>query len=117
LVRVDPVQAERVFTNLIENAVKFSPSDVPVRVSGSASDARVTVRVIDKGGGIPRSRRGRIFEPFVRGDDPGHGSGLGLAICKGFVEANGGRIILQAGTEGETAFAVSFPLARQPALA
>jgi two-component system, OmpR family, sensor histidine kinase KdpD len=116
LVRIDPVQAERVLTNLIENAVKFSPPDAPVRITGSAGGARVTVRVIDKGSGIPRSQRARIFEPFVRGREPGHGSGLGLAICRGFVEANGGRIMLQAGASEETAFAVSFPLAPQPAL-
>jgi two-component system sensor histidine kinase KdpD len=115
LVRADPVQLERVFTNLIENAVKFSPPGTPVRITGSAGGGRVTVRVLDKGEGVPRSERSRIFEPFVRGRDREHGAGLGLAICKGFVEANGGRIVLQAGT-GETAFAVSLPLSPQPAL-
>ncbi len=75
----------------------------------------MTVRVLDKGEGVPRSERARIFEPFVRGRDPEHGSGLGLAICKGFVEANGGRIVLQASTD-ETALAVSLPLSPQPAL-
>jgi signal transduction histidine kinase len=72
------------------------------------------MRVVDRGSGVPRSQRARIFEPFVRGRDAGHGSGLGLAICRGFVEANGGRIALQAAGEG-TAFAVSFPLVAQPA--
>jgi two-component system, OmpR family, sensor histidine kinase KdpD len=113
LVRADPVQLERVFANLIENAVKFSPPGLAVRVTGSASGSHVTVRVIDRGKGVPRSQRARIFEPFVRGREPGHGSGLGLAICRGFVEANGGRIVLQAGTD-QTAFAVSFPVVRQP---
>lgn len=115
LVRADPVQLERVFTNLIENAVKFSLPGGSIRVSASASANRVTVRVADRGRGIPRSERMRIFEPFVHGREPGHGSGLGLAICRGFVEANGGRIILQSGAGDETAFAVSFPLVTQPA--
>lgn len=115
LVRADPVQLERVFTNLIENAVKFSPLGAPVRITGNASGGRVTVRVLDRGEGVPRSERARIFEPFVRGRDPAHGSGLGLAICKGFVEANGGRIALQTGAD-ETAFAVTLPLSPQPAL-
>jgi two-component system sensor histidine kinase KdpD len=115
LVRADPVQLERVFANLIDNAVKSSPQDTSIRISGSASGGRVTVRVIDKGDGVPRSERARIFEPFVHGREPGHGSGLGLAICKGFVEANGGRILLQTGN-GETAFAVSLPLSEQPVL-
>jgi signal transduction histidine kinase len=54
-----------------------------------------------------------VFEPFFRGRDPGGGSGLGLAICRGFVEANHGRI--QLSTSEGTSFAVSFPVARQPA--
>lgn len=117
LIRADHVQLERVFANLIENAVKFSPPGVPVRVSSTSVGERVVVRVTDRGPGVPRRERTRIFEPFVRGPDARRGSGLGLAICRGFVEANGGRIILQASNDGETSFAVSFPLARQPVLA
>jgi two-component system sensor histidine kinase KdpD len=117
LVRADPSQLERVFSNLIENAVKFSPPDLPVRVTGGAGEGRVTVRVIDRGRGIPLSKRGQVFEPFFRGRGGGQGSGLGLAICRGFVEANGGRILLQSGTGNGTSFAVSFPLARQPSRA
>jgi signal transduction histidine kinase len=71
--------------------------------------------VIDRGRGIAPSKRGHVFEPFFRGRGGGPGSGLGLAICRGFVEANGGRILLQSGTGKGTSFAVSFPLARQPA--
>jgi signal transduction histidine kinase len=78
----------------------------------------VTVRVIDRGRGIPSRDRARVFEPFFRGrDEPGGprgGSGLGLAICRGFVEANGGQIALQTAVPHETSFAVSFPLVRQP---
>ncbi len=117
LVRADPAQLERVFANLLENAARFSPPGEPVRVTGGAGGGSVTVRVIDRGPGVPPSRRAQVFEPFFRGGDPGGGSGLGLAIARGFVEANGGRIRLQAGTPGETAFAVSFPLVRQPVAA
>lgn len=118
LVRADPAQVERVFANLIENAARFSPSGQPVRVTGGRGGGSVTVRVIDRGPGIPPSRRARVFEPFYRGDGPaGGGAGLGLAIARGFVEANGGRITLQTGTPGETAFAVSFPLVTQPVAA
>jgi two-component system, OmpR family, sensor histidine kinase KdpD len=115
LVRADPTQLERVFSNLIENAAKFSPAGAPVRVTGGAGEGRVTVRVIDRGRGIPLSKRGHVFEPFFRGRGSGQGSGLGLAICRGFVDANGGRIVLQSGSGKGTSFAVSFPLARQPA--
>jgi two-component system sensor histidine kinase KdpD len=115
LIRADATQLERVFSNLIENAVKFSPRDSPIRVTGGASAGRVTVRVTDAGPGIPKQQRARVFEPFFRGGrDRGTGSGLGLAICRGFVEANGGRISLQSSREAGTSFTVSFPLAPQP---
>jgi two-component system sensor histidine kinase KdpD len=128
LVRADAAQLERVFSNLIENAVKFSPPGAPVRITGGASAGRVAVRVADQGSGIPRRYRSQVFEPFFRargsGSDsdagPGGGtggSGLGLAICRGFVEANGGRIVLQTGRDTGTIFTVSFPVAGQPASA
>jgi two-component system sensor histidine kinase KdpD len=118
LVRADAAQIERVFSNLLENAIKFSPDASPVRVSGGAASGRVTVRVTDQGRGIPSQHRPHVFEPFFRGrGDAGAGSGLGLAICRGFVEANGGRIVLQTGTGRGTSFAVSFPVARQPVTA
>jgi two-component system sensor histidine kinase KdpD len=115
LVRLDAVQLERVFSNLIENAVKFSAPDSPVEITGGAGPAWVTVRVVDHGPGIPREQRRRIFEPFFRGSRGGGGSGLGLAICRGFVEANGGRIVIQSNVGSGTSFAVSFPTAQEPA--
>jgi two-component system sensor histidine kinase KdpD len=115
LVRADAAQLERVFSNLIENAVKFSPSGSPVLITAGAGGGRVTVRVTDRGRGIPSQHRARVFEPFFRGrGDRGPGSGLGLAICRGFVEANGGQIVLQTGSGPGTSFAVSFPAVRHP---
>ncbi len=115
LVRADATQLGRVFSNLIENAVKFSPVDVPVEVRGGAGPAWVTVRFVDRGRGIPLEHRGRIFEPFFRGRGSGaSGSGLGLAICRGFVQANGGRITVQSDVGHGTSFAVSFPAVPQP---
>jgi two-component system sensor histidine kinase KdpD len=116
LVRADAAQLERVFSNLIENAIRFSPAGVPVRITGGAGSGRVTVRVIDDGRGIAPQHRAHVFEPFFRSrgaSDPG--SGLGLAICRGFVEANGGKITLQTGAGRGTSFAVTFPVPRQPA--
>ena len=118
LVRADAAQLERVFSNLIENAVKFSPPGAPVVVRGAQSGKSVTVRVVDTGPGIPRRDRGQLFEPFFRGaGSAGEGAGLGLAICRGFVEANGGRIALQSDAGTGTSFAVSFPLVAQPVAA
>jgi two-component system sensor histidine kinase KdpD len=105
-----------VFSNLIENAFKFSGDD-PVLVRGGRTGAGVTVRVVDHGPGIPRRDRAQVFEPFFRGAERGPGAGLGLAICRGFVEANGGRIVLQTGTGPGASFAVSFPLVEQPVTA
>jgi two-component system sensor histidine kinase KdpD len=114
LIRADAAQLERVFSNLIDNAVRFSPGGDPVRISAGASAGRVTVRVSNRGRVIPRAERARVFEPFFRGERSGRGSGLGLAICRGFVEANGGTIYLQSDRERGTSFSVSFPVARQP---
>jgi two-component system sensor histidine kinase KdpD len=116
LVKADPAQLERVFANLIQNAIRYSPDGVPVRITGGVGAGSVTVRVIDQGRGIPPSQRAHIFEPFFRGRESG-GSGLGLAISRGFVEANGGRIQMQTGTTEGTSFAVSFPLVAQPVAA
>jgi two-component system sensor histidine kinase KdpD len=115
LVRADAAQLERVFSNLIENAVKFSGDGAPVEITGGTGPAWITVRVIDHGPGIPLDQRRHIFEPFYRGRaGSASGSGLGLAIARGFVEANGGRIVLQSNLGLGTSFAVSFPRVPQP---
>ena len=114
LVRADASQLERVFSNLLDNAVRHSPPGRPVRITGGTGGGLVTVRVIDEGPGIPPGKRAQIFEPFVRADGRPGGAGLGLAICRGFVEANGGRILLQSAGAHDTAFAVSLPLISQP---
>ena len=115
-VQIDRVQMERVFTNLVENATKFSPGDRPVEIRGICANGRVTIRVLDHGQGIAPAQQSQVFKAFVRGSSPQSGSGLGLAICRGFVEANGGRITLQSGARDGSAFAVSFPAAAQPSV-
>jgi two-component system, OmpR family, sensor histidine kinase KdpD len=117
LVKADASQLERVFTNLVENAIKFSPPGTPVRISGGVGAGKVTMRVTDQGPGVPPTQRSQIFEPFFQGARSEGGTGLGLAISRGFVEANGGEIRLQADAADGTSFAVSFPLVRQPAAA
>jgi two-component system sensor histidine kinase KdpD len=114
LVRGDAAQLERVFSNLLDNAVRFSPRGRPVRITGGAGPSLVTVRVIDEGPGVPPAQRSRVFEPFVSSRGGRGGAGLGLAICRGFVEASGGHIHLQSSNGRETAFAVSLPLVTQP---
>lgn len=113
-VEADRAQLERVFCNLLDNAAKFSPADRTVEVRGICANGRVTIRVLDHGQGIAPAQQSQVFKAFVRGSSPESGSGMGLAICRGFVEANGGRITLQSGARDGSAFAVSFPTADQP---
>jgi two-component system sensor histidine kinase KdpD len=106
----DAAQLERVFANLIENALRYS--DQPVRITVRQLGSRVVVRVTDQGPGIPEGERERVFEPFYRGADRSRspGSGLGLAIAKGFVEANGGAISVESLPGQGTSLVVSFPV-------
>jgi two-component system, OmpR family, sensor histidine kinase KdpD len=116
LMRVDPVQLERAFVNVLENARRHSgghPVSVRARavrsLGGSrraaAGDAhegagdRVIVRIVDRGPGIPPAQLERVFEPFYRAGTPGgehRGSGLGLAIARGFAQANGGSLHVES---------------------
>jgi len=97
-VEADSGQLQRALVNLIENALKYSPPDEPVRVQVGAKGAEATIRVIDHGPGVSLAERDLIFEPFQRGrratDAPG--AGLGLAIARGFAEANGGRVTVES---------------------
>src|SRR5438270_1618032 len=90
-VQVDAAQIERVLVNLIENALKYSPPDAPVRVAVERREGEVLVRVTDAGPGLPAAELDRLFEPFLPGrrSDGREGSGLGLAIAGGFTKANG----------------------------
>lgn len=90
----DSDQVRRVLTNLIHNAVKWSPRGETITVRAQAGGDEVSIMVLDKGPGVPDDQVHRIFERFyqVDGSRSGGGSGLGLAICKHIVEAHGGRI-------------------------
>ncbi|MBC9713247.1 sensor histidine kinase KdpD [Streptomyces sp. TRM66268-LWL] len=94
MVSVDKGLLERAVANIVENAVKYSPDEKPVRVSASAIGDRVEIRVVDRGPGIPDDAKERVFEPFQRyGDAPrGAGVGLGLAVARGFTESMGGTL-------------------------
>ncbi|MFD4699190.1 DUF4118 domain-containing protein [Streptomyces niveus] len=94
MVAVDPGLLERAVANIVENAVKYSPDGTRVNVSASSLGARVQLRVVDRGPGVPDEAKERIFEPFQRhGDAPrGAGVGLGLAVARGFVDAMDGTL-------------------------
>ncbi|MGW0195829.1 sensor histidine kinase, partial [Nonomuraea sp. NPDC003201] len=96
VVRADPDLLAQVLANLLDNAVRHSPSDGVVTVTVAAKGIGVLLAVADQGPGIPVAARGRVFERFSRLDagraaDSG-GAGLGLAIVKEIVELHGGSI-------------------------
>jgi K+-sensing histidine kinase KdpD len=112
LVHADLHQTERVVANLVENALRYSPADEPVRVQIRAMGPEVLVRVVDHGPGIPASEAERIFEPFQRGSrgGPTRGAGLGLAIARGFAEANGGRVWVESHEGQGATFVLALPV-------
>lgn len=113
LVSVDPVQMERAFVNVLENARRHSGGH-PVSVRARAVRNRVIVRVVDRGPGIPPAQLERVFEPFYRAGTSGsghRGSGLGLAIARGFTEANAGTLYVESLPGQGATFVFEMPLA------
>jgi signal transduction histidine kinase/ActR/RegA family two-component response regulator len=102
LVHADRHRMTQVLTNLIDNALKFTPSGGRIDVSVSAAGGEAVLRVEDTGSGIPRESLKRIFDVFAQGEQPleraQSGLGLGLALAKSLVEAQHGRI--EATSEG-----------------
>jgi len=139
LVRVDAVQMERAFVNVLENARRHSgghPVSVRARAVRSLAGARrqpanadglsdgltagqkargdrVIVRIVDRGPGIPPAQLERVFEPFYRAGTPGsghRGSGLGLSIARGFTEANAGSLHVESLPGQGATFVFELPL-------
>ena len=95
VVAADPDALERVLTNLISNAIKYSPTGSAVRVGARAVAGAVAIEVADGGRGIPPEALPRVFEPYYRVPDAAgaaHGTGIGLAVVKALVEAHGGTV-------------------------
>lgn len=111
----DRVMVRQALINLVDNAIKFSPSGGRIRIRVEEASGEAIVDVIDSGAGIEPSARERIFDRFYRGTDSGtQGAGLGLSIAKGAVEATGGRLTLaMSGADGST-FRIALPRAARP---
>ena len=112
LVRLDYVEISQVLVNLIENAVKYSPSGQPVDIEVRRYAEEIEVSIADRGDGIPAGQESEIFSPFSRlGNGSGaSGTGIGLAICKGIIEAHGGRIWVSRRADGGSVFRFTLPV-------
>lgn len=113
VVQADSARIEQLLSNLIGNALKYSPDGGAIRVSGRAFSDRIEVSVSDEGIGIPIEEQSRIFERFHRVDDAmsrrTQGSGLGLYIAKAIVEAHGGSIRIDSTPGRGATFTFTLP--------
>jgi two-component system sensor histidine kinase KdpD len=113
-VRADPVLLERALVNLLANALSWSPPDQLVRVGASHRGASVSIRIADRGPGIPVELRPLVFAPFQRlGDRSSQaGVGLGLAVARGFVTAMDGELELEDTPGGGLTAVLTLPAVR-----
>ncbi len=116
LVLTDPGLVERVVANVVENAVRHSPSGVPVTVQAARVGDQVHVRVCDRGPGVTAADRERMFDAFQRlGDAPaGQGIGLGLAVARGFARAVGAELVADETPGGGLTMTIVLPVAEGP---
>jgi len=117
LAEIDEQRIAQVLTNLISNAIKFSPAGAPVEVSVSHDGTVATVRVRDRGEGIRREDMPKLFKKFSQLDSKSTrkagGTGLGLAISRGLIEAHGGKIWAESEPGQGSTFVFTLPLITQ----
>jgi len=117
VISADLPRLKRAVANLIENAIKYTPSGGEVRVSVQAAGTGLTIAVTDSGIGIDARDRARVFDRFFRADDSRStpGNGLGLSLAEAIVRAHGGSITVDSEPGDGSRFAVRLPCARAPA--
>ncbi|MEQ8762292.1 MAG: DUF4118 domain-containing protein, partial [Planctomycetota bacterium] len=118
LIRVDGVLLELVLINLIDNALKYSPSDSIVEIAAFVREGRVVIEVADRGPGLTQVERSRVFEKFYRGQgmssNRARGAGLGLSICLAIARLHGGEVWAEEREGGGSRFVLALPLEDQP---
>ncbi len=113
---VDPAQFARLLVILLDNAVKYSPSETTIAVRAEKGGQDVIVSVLDRGAGIPEGQRQKVFDRFFQSEEVLHhsspGLGLGLYIGKRIVDAHGGRIWYEPREGGGSVFRFTLPAQR-----
>jgi histidine kinase len=113
-ISADPQRVGQVFTNIIGNALLYTPSGGRVEVRSIAADGNALVAVADSGAGIAPADLPHVFERFYRGSrrDQAGGTGIGLTIARGIARAHGGDITAESAGEGRgSTFVIRLPLA------
>jgi signal transduction histidine kinase len=113
-IRGDREKLRQALSNLVDNAIKYSPSGGTIAIGGTVEPDSVVVYVRDEGIGVPQEEYGRVFERFHRVDTrlsrTTQGVGLGLYICRVIVEAHGGKIWVESSGEGKgSTFSIRLP--------
>ncbi|QDK46817.1 histidine kinase [Bdellovibrio sp. ZAP7] len=113
-IRMDPDLMRQVLSNLVENAIKYSPDDTKILVTSEERDERVVIQVSDQGPGIPEDELNNIFMKFFRSKNVKStqikGSGLGLYLAKYFTELHKGRIFVESKDGKGSTFTVELPM-------
>ncbi len=116
LIYADAVLIEQVLINLIENALRYTPSGTNIEITIETLPQKVKIAVTDFGPGIPKGQEEHLFEKFYQARSEGaqSGVGLGLAICRAIVEAHGGSIKGRNNPEGGAVFTFTLPNDQSP---
>jgi two-component system sensor histidine kinase KdpD len=114
LIPFDTLLLEQVLSNLLENALRHTPTGTPVDIIVTPQKSVVMIEIADHGPGIPAHEEEAIFSKFTRGTKTRMGAGIGLSICRVIVEAHGGRIWAENRPGGGAAFKFVIPVEGTP---
>lgn len=113
VVAADAERLQQVVSNLVGNAVKFTPAGGRVTLAARQEDGEIVVSVQDTGRGIPAEQVEKLFDRYWQGNPRARsGAGLGLAIARGIVEAHGGRLRVESTSGAGSSFSFSLPVLR-----
>jgi two-component system sensor histidine kinase KdpD len=117
-VELDYMMIDQVVTNILENALRYTPAGSPLEIHAETTTTEMCISVADRGPGIPASDLARVFDKFYRVMDRTRqtgatgGTGVGLSVCRGLIEAHGGRIWAANRQGGGAIFHFTLPIPR-----